>query len=186
MNTARQSTAGREDAIQLGDMVLGMAESEPFEDHRGWHLAEPGVQTDRSSFGLAERAETPRPVAQARVHPVEQHPQRQRPIALDAAEPQRIVRHAPEGGRSWRAVDHSLELAQPERQHLGDMGEDLARPPRGLRACPEVGREVPWFAGSDPRSEGSVRSPGVGESVQIGRDGRHGRQCRMRGVRWRH
>ena len=66
---------------------------------------------------------------QAGVDAREQHAQGQAPVALDDPDPDRVVGGAPErhGGRAI-AIDDPLHLAEPEGEHLLDVGEDLARP----------------------------------------------------------
>ena len=54
-------------------------------------------------------------------------------------------------------IEDPLDLADPVRQHLRAMGEDLARPPVGLGLRPERLGERPRLAGLEAGSEGDDR-----------------------------
>ena len=135
---------------------------------------------------LGEGRQSFQPRAQAGVDAREQHPQRQRTVAGDQPDARGVIRDPTERHRRPTfAVHDPLQLAQPEGEHLGHVGEDLARAPRRLGLRAEVLGQRPRLTGGDTVGQRRVRTAGIGESVQVGGQigGRHGRQCRTRGVR---
>ena len=157
MNTALgQSVRVGQDVRQLRDVVLGVAEHEPLEDRRGGHLPEPGMRADAGPLRLGQGRHPIRPGGEPCVDPGEQHPQRQRPVTIDDAEPEAVVRGPPERhGVGSGPVDDALQLAQPEGQHLLDVRQDLARAPRRLRPGPDSPR--PAATALRPSREGRAR-----------------------------
>ena len=96
------------------------------------------------------------PAVDAGVDPVEQLAERQRPVALEDAEPQRVVRGPPERDPVPGPVPASTRRSnspEPVREHLGRMGQHLAGTPRGLGLGAEVLGEAPRAARLHPRAQ---------------------------------
>ena len=116
------------------------------------------------------------------VDPGEQHPQRQRPVTIDDPEPEAVVGRPPEWhGVGAGPVDDAFHLAQPEGQHLLDVRQDLARPPRRFRSGPVVLGQRPWLPGHHAWGELGVAASRSRDPIGVAR---HGGQCGTRGVRW--
>ena len=176
----------RQDPLQLDDVLLAVPDDEPLRDGPDGHLAQARVLADPGCVRLGEGRQSFHPPMQPSVDPREQHPQRQRSVAGDQPDARGVIRDPAEWHRSPAlAVHDPLQLAEPEGEHLGDMGKDLARTPRRLGFRAEVFGQRPRLTGGDTRSQGRVRGAGIGESIQVGGQigGRHGRQCRTWGVR---
>ena len=170
-------------------MLLAVAQDEPFRDVPDRHLAEPRVHTDLGPVGVGQCREPVEPRTKPIVDAGEQHAQRQGSITGDQADPGRVVRHPAEGhGRAAIALEDPLQLTEPEREHLRHVGEDLARSPRCLGLRAEGRGQWPRFSGGHTSSQGRVGAAGIGKAVQLGAGlgHRHGRKCRMPGVRCSH
>jgi hypothetical protein len=156
-------------------------EDEPVRDAAGGHLAEARVDPDPRPIGVRERGQATHPRLDPAVDPLEEDAQRQRSVALDHADPQRVLGSPPEGHRRFPvAVHHPLELTEPERQHLDHVGEHLARSPRRLGFRAERRRQLPWLPGGDAWPQPCV---GVASGLQPIQILGHGRQCGTTGVR---
>ena len=97
---------------------------------------------------------SPAPIepAQRILDPVVQHAWRERPVAPDEPDPDRVCRDPAERHRVGRAVQHALDLALPVLRHLGEVGEDLARPPARLIRIVVDGGHRPGCAGLHRRT----------------------------------
>jgi hypothetical protein len=127
------------------------------------------MQSDPGRVRRGKGRQPFQPRAQAGVDAREQHPYRQRSVALDQPDARRVLGHATERHRRLAVAVHDpLQLTQPEGEHLGHMGEDLARTPRRLGFRAEVLGQRPRFAGGDTVSQRRVRAAGIGESIQVG------------------
>jgi hypothetical protein len=176
--------------FELGVVVLGVADDEPLREGRHGQLAEPRVEPHLRPVRLGELWQPRLPCRQASVEAGEQDAQRERPLALDHPDPDRVLGRAPERDRGGAVpIEDALELAEPEGEHLDDVGEDLARAPRRLGLGPECGRQRPWLAGRDARRQALVgvasRGDPSGSEAGGSVDG-HGGQCGTPGVRLAH
>ena len=101
------------------------------EDAADRHLAE--ASGGRPTLARSSASSVGQPLAQSRRPPsmrANRTRSGQRSVALDQRDPDRVVGDPPERhGLRPVAVDDPLQLAEPERQHLGDVGEHLARAP---------------------------------------------------------
>jgi hypothetical protein len=129
-------TVGRpcEDGAELLDVVLEMRHEEAIHGHPDRQLAARGVEATSIEVGRREpRAKVLRD-REARGDPVEQVADGKLAIAGDSVEPSRVRRHATERcGLSWVLREDEADLGRPVREHLVDVGEDLAGSPVGLR-----------------------------------------------------
>ncbi len=170
-------------------MLLAVAKDEALCEMPDRHLAQSRMHADLRPVAVAERRKPVQPSAQPVVDAREEHADRKRAVPRDQADPGDIVRDPPEGnGRGAVPIHDPFQLTEPERKHLGNVGEDLARTPRRLGLRPESGGQRPGLAGGDPSRQCGVGAAGIGQPVQFGPwiGLRHGRQCRTRGVRCTH
>ena len=110
--------------------------------------ADPGAPLRRAGATGRQRPER-------HVDPIEQLACRQRSVAPDPADPAGFLATRPNGSDSvGGAARIALDLAEPVRQHLRDVGEDLLRTPVGLRLRAVSLAERPRLATSRPHREG--------------------------------
>ncbi len=142
-----------EDAGELFDVTLQVAEEHPFDDGPDGHLAERRMRAEPLEVGIGDCAQTDHGRVRLGGDPVEQLTRGEQPVAPDRLDPVRVGLHPPKGHRFAKPVEDPLDLADPVRQHLGDMGEELWRVPARLGLCAEVLARGPRRAGLDRRSE---------------------------------
>ena len=110
--------------------------------------------------------------------------ERQAPLPLDGGQAGGVGRDPPERDRLVTPGVHDpLQLAVPEREHLGDVGEDLGRSP----ASPRAHRRTAPRAARARRHGRRVAGPRAGArpaSIRAGARSSPWRQCGTTGVAW--
>src|ERR1700730_3039640 len=149
-------------------MLLQVTHDEPIQHREDRHLAPRGMKSAPGELVRGQCSDAPVVALGAGLDPLEQLAQREAAVALDHAQPQRILRGSSERSGLGRSVEDPLHLAEPEREELGEVGQGLARPPGGLRLGPEPLGQGPWFAGLDRRAETADRPRRRLQSIRRG------------------
>ena len=136
---------------------------------------EPRMEALASQVRRVELADSSGQAPAVRRDASEQLAQRQRPVAADGADPDDIGGDAPEGDRRGRwALENPLDLPEPEREHLLDVGEDLGWGPMRLILSPVVLGQLPRTCVHDPGAERQQTADRGVEAVGLFGRCRHG------------
>ena len=162
-------------------MVGKVPDDEPVGHLCDRELTSTRMEAAPRELGRREAPPAPIEALEVSVDPVVKLSRRHGPVAFDQGDAHRVGRDPAERHGVGISGEHPLDLAQPVRNHLREVGEDFARPPAGLiRVIEGLGQwpRRPGFHGGSGGGKAGSRSRQTVEQVI------HARQCGTRGVAW--
>ena len=173
-----------EDLAQLANVALDVADEERLEHVRHRHGAPRWMHAASGRFLVRQRFEAPGDPIGARFDAIHELADRKGPIAADHSDPERVALYPAERNllpaRSGALVriEEALDLTEPVRQHLADVGQHLGRAPARFGARPVDIREGPRRKRLELRLELSNRGCCAPKAFRVLGEGSHRAECR--------